>query len=131
MLNKLKEHNIWTIDGTFSITPNDYYQLYTIGFLKENHCYPVVYALLKDKSSTTYKFLFNFIKNKIGTFQPTIVKTDFEFAAFTAFKEVFENCQISGCHFHLGQSIFRKVTTLGPKSVYETDSNVKKFVRSL
>ena len=131
MINLLKTKEIWTIDGTFSITPTKYFQLYTIGFIENNHCFPVVYALLKDKTISTYKFLFNFIKAKMGEFQPKIVKTGFEYAASTAFKECFSTCQVSAYHFHPGQSVIRRINSLGPKTMHETDIMVKKFTRCL
>jgi hypothetical protein len=44
---------------------------------------------------------------------PQVIKSDFENASIGALKECFPNSRISGCAFHLGQSISRKVQKSG------------------
>ena len=66
-----------------------------------------------------------------GSLNPEMIKTDFELGSINAFRNIFPNVRISGCLFHLGQSIQRKVAKMGLKSLYKTDRRVKKFVRFL
>jgi hypothetical protein len=44
---------------------------------------------------------------------------------------LFPNASISGCLFHLGQSIFRKIQKLGLTSVYHSNLTFKKFIKAL
>jgi hypothetical protein len=62
---------------------------------------------------------------------PSTIKTDFEFAAISALQRSLPNAAISGCMFHFGQSIFRKIQSLGLQALYNSDGNVKKFAKSL
>jgi len=52
-------------------------------------------------------------------------------AAINAFKEVFPTVVISGCHFHLSQSIIRKVNELGLIMRYQRDDEFALHVRML
>ena len=60
-----------------------------------------------------------------------IIKTDFELASINAFRNFFPEARLSGCLFHLGQSVQRKVGNYGLKRLYRTDSIVRRFIRSL
>ncbi|KII62716.1 hypothetical protein RF11_12597 [Thelohanellus kitauei] len=67
----------------------------------------------------------------IPTASPNIILTDFESVAMNAFRETFPNTRVSGCYFHLCQSINRKVNELGLKSVYESNQEIKTYIRCL
>ena len=41
--------------------------------------------------------------------EPRIITTDFEKGAINAFQEVVPHVTVSGCHFHISQSVLRKV----------------------
>jgi hypothetical protein len=69
MLHKPRENNVWA-DGTFSVVPDPYYQLYTVSYIKNNHLFPVIFAILKNKLSETYLALFRIIKTFLGDFSP-------------------------------------------------------------
>ena len=55
---------------------------------------------------------------------PEKILLDFESAAINAFTAAFLNAKIFRCHFHLTQSILRKVNEIGVKSDYESDDNL-------
>jgi len=61
--------------------------------------------------------------------EPRVVVTDFEKAAMNAFAEIFTNVTVNGCHFHLCQSVLRKVNELGLKSTYERDAEFALQIR--
>ena len=52
---------------------------------------------------------------------PKFVMVDFEQAAIKAFKEVFPGSQVTGCLFHLSQSINRKINEKGLSSQFRSD----------
>jgi len=55
----LNENPHWFGDGTFSIAPSIYYQLYTINIQVEAFNLPLVYALLSHKDYATYMIIIN------------------------------------------------------------------------
>jgi len=63
--------------------------------------------------------------------QPTNISTDFEKAAIHALEEVFTTAVVTGCHFHLGQSVIRKVNELGLKNTYQRDKDFALKARML
>lgn len=116
----LKESKIWYADGTFKVVPDLFYQLYTIHGEKDGVVYPCVYALLTGKSESIYNRLIRILLEIEPTLDPIHIMLDFEKAAMNAFEENFVAI-ISGCFFHLSQSIFRKIQSEGLTTQYQTD----------
>ena len=52
---------------------------------------------------------------------PKFVIMDFEQAAIKVFKKVFPGRQVTGCLFHLSQSIYRKINEKGLSSQFRSD----------
>jgi hypothetical protein len=63
-LDLLAKNKKWFGDGTFSIVPEIFYQLYTIcvQWNGSQKVIPVVYALMTNKDTESYITLFNFLK---------------------------------------------------------------------
>jgi hypothetical protein len=131
LAQKLVENRVWCVDGTFSVVPQPYMQLYTIGIIKNNHIFPCIFALFKNKKQKTYLKLYSTISSMINNLNPTVIKVDFEFASIQALKRCFPYARISGWQFHLSQSIQRKIKSLGLSSVYNTSTNIKKWTKAL
>lgn len=131
MLNKLNCNNVWAVDGTFQVVPAPYYQLYSICYIKENHVFPAVFGILKNKQKDTYVKFFNILKLLVNINHPLIIKSDFESASISALRESFPMSRISGCQFHLGQSLYRKIQKVGLQSLYAVDNKVKLFTKCL
>lgn len=89
------------MDGTFEYCPKFFLQLFTVHGLCNNHYIPLVFFLLPDKSTKSYKIAFEYLREY---FTPKTVTVDFEIAIHTAIKAVFPNTIVKGCRFHLGQS---------------------------
>lgn len=78
------------------------------------------------RSQAMYRALLNLVVERAATLygidlEPRHVSTDFEKAAINAFLDVFPQTTVSGCHFHLGQAVLRKVNELGLKMTYRSD----------
>lgn len=128
-LDAMMTNTNWFIDGTFKCAPDIYFQVYTIHVFKSGAVIPVVYALLPNKQRTTYVKLFSAI-NGLRRFAPTTIMTDFEMATINVVKATYPTVRVTGCFFHFGQCLFRKVQELGLWSDYQTaDFNI--FVRML
>uniref|UniRef100_A0A915DBI7 MULE transposase domain-containing protein n=1 Tax=Ditylenchus dipsaci TaxID=166011 RepID=A0A915DBI7_9BILA len=107
-INWSAEMKIVYMDGTFSITPHPFAQVYVV--LAERSArvenggkwvFPVLYALLKNKSRPTYVKLFKMIREVWPQFRPASFSVDFELAAIQALQEVFPQSIIAGCFYHL------------------------------
>jgi hypothetical protein len=103
-LQILSECNRWHGDGTFSVVPDGFYQLYVIQGLYNSNMLPCVFALLTGKSEEIYRKLILELKDdalKLSLeFKPSQLTVDFEMAVMGAFKYHFPRIQVSGCFFH-------------------------------
>ena len=78
----LKNNKIWYGDGTFSILPDLFYQVYTINVIERGKNLPMVYVLLPDKKEITYNKMFTMLlKNFTAEQHPIKIYHDFEKAA--------------------------------------------------
>lgn len=111
------------LDGTFSYCAQYFLQLFTIHILQNGHYIPLAFCLLPDKLQTTYECLFNLIKTKCESgnlhLNPKTVVADFEKAIHNAVRAVWQDSQLIGCRFHLGQAWFRKIQKLGLTAEYK------------
>lgn len=132
LLDGLARSSLWLADGTFKVTPSLFFQLYTIHFVFSPGVAPAaVYCLMTSKTEQAYNVVLNRVKQMIPAAAPSKVLVDFERAAMNAFRHNFEQCSVTGCYFHLCQSVLRKVNELGLKTVYETDEELRIKVRCL
>ena len=121
-------------DGTFKITPYGFTQQYTLHAYHDGITYPCVYALLPGMSEEVYdRFLgqlINLLPPTLG--KPISIMTDFELAAMNSFSRHFPWAEISGCYFHLGQAVWRKVQNENLTEKYLQDPEfalrVRKFL---
>ena len=124
---KLAETDHWSMDGTFSSAPSLFLQIYTIHAIinEDNVAFPMIYALLPDKTHHTYVTLLREIQNVAVDnnimLNPAFIIMHFELATINAVRQVFPNCIVKGCLFHLGQSVFRKVQGEGLAVRYAED----------
>uniref|UniRef100_T1IKG6 RING-type domain-containing protein n=1 Tax=Strigamia maritima TaxID=126957 RepID=T1IKG6_STRMM len=105
------------IDGTFKV-PNIFYQLCTIHVLAHNYVFPVVYALMTNKTEEGYQLLFSYVQSLIPGLNQEVFMSDFEKGIQNAARVVFSRARISGCFFHYTQAIWRKVQKLGLTNLY-------------
>ena len=118
-LQILSKWDRWHGDGTFTRVPDGFYQLYVIHGLYKSNIITCVFALLTGKSEDVYKKLLLELKDGAlkNSFElkPTQLTFEFEQAVIGAFKYHFPRTEVSGCFFHFGQSIYRKVVEIGLK----------------
>ncbi|CAF3023510.1 unnamed protein product [Rotaria sp. Silwood2] len=115
----LQHTDEFLVDGTFKVVPEIFYQLYIIHGVYRDHVVPVIYALLRRKNKETYQRLINEILKFAPRWSPRSIMLDFEQACIGAFQASFPAVMLSGCYFHLRQSIHRK---LQHQNRYQTDS---------
>jgi len=64
-------------------------------------------------------------------FTPLSAMADYEEASTLAFQAVFGNVNISGCWFHYGQALVKRMAKIGLKDAYLRDESVTDVVRCL
>ena len=129
----VQREEILYFDGKIYVPPTTYTQMITISFIRNNHVFPIVYALVKDKSLNTYLSIYRTLHHLKGELNPRIIKTDYEKASIRALQAFYPNAIISGCSCHLGQNIMRRLRRLWLNSEYNNrlDTRVKKYTKCL
>ena len=134
-LQLLADSEILFLDGTFKAAPRLYRQLFSIHGLHHGHCLPLVYCLLADKKRESYHALLDHIKRHMAelnlVLNPSKLICDFESGLLPALRCHFPNSRLKGCFFHHTKAIWTKVQDLGLVCQYNSDSNVRKQVRTL
>jgi hypothetical protein len=123
----LGECHTWIMDGTFKVAPKGFVQLYTIhGFGRfENEAVPCASVLMAGKGQDLYETVFQVIRTRIfqrignyGMLRRVLV--DFEIAAHNAIRQIFPGVVVTGCLFHFGQTLIKKMHAEGLKTKYLT-----------
>ncbi|KAL4091429.1 hypothetical protein QTP88_026121 [Uroleucon formosanum] len=93
---------------------------------------PVVFALIPDKTQSSYERLFSAIKTHNIHLNPKTILTDFEQSSSKAFKIQFPNAKQNGCFFYQTQCVWRKIQTIsGMVEKFKADSEFSLQVRYL
>ena len=61
-LNTLADYPNWIADGTFYVSPKQFYQSFSIHAVIDGKCLPLLFALLADKTQDTYVFMLSVLK---------------------------------------------------------------------
>ena len=115
-------------DGTFSMVPKMYKQLYTSHIIVGPRSFPLSFVLSVNRPKELYLEVFKFMKEKIGC-NPSVVITDFEAASRTAIREIWCTCLLKGCLFHYVQSLMRRLGELHLKNEYSHNYEFNAIIR--
>ena len=131
-LELLSTSDDWYCDGTFSVCPEIFFQLYTVHARYQERTIPCIFGLLKNKTRITYERFFNELSNHMQPgYTPTTILFDFELATINAARQVFPNADISGCFFHLSSNIWKKIQSIGLHQRYNVDLEFALHVRMI
>ena len=131
-LERLADAQTFFMDGTFSVAPHPFKQLYTIRVPYKDVSVTAVYAFLPNKRQETYTELFQAIVDRCHAsnhqLQVQTVITDFEDSVLRAVSAVFgRHINHQGCFYHLTQATWRKIQHLGLVPLYNTDDDFRLF----
>ena len=103
--------------GTFAVAPRLFHQLYVVQGKCNGVFLPLAYALLQRKTQTSYEVMLRVLEE--AGCDPSVVIVDFERSVELALHAVFgEHVTIQYCFYHLTQSIWRKIQSLGLTNLY-------------
>ena len=125
----LKKYRLWMADGTFWVTPDLFYQTFTVHACINGVALPLIYALLPNKKSETYLRFANVLKDWCGDEEGCLM-FDFETGILPQFRSVFPDHIIKLCYFHLTQNLQKNVSNKHKKQ-YSNDENFAQAVRLL
>ena len=98
-INLMASCENWFMDGTFSVAPRLFYQVYTIHALKSNKVLPLVYALMTNKTQLNYTRMFEELLRQQPNLNPQTIMMDFEKGAMNAVSTEFCNATVKGRFF--------------------------------
>lgn len=130
-LSYLKDSQHWFMDGTFSVTPSLFAQLYTIHAYVNGRTIPCLYCLLPNKKQATYTLLLAEINKMIYGLNPTSIMIDFEKAMINSINSIFPHAAVKGCFFHLSQNLYRKIQELGLSEKYRQEETFSLQMRMI
>jgi len=111
----LKQATHIYFDAAFKVVPALYYRLFTVFVHYADTAFPVFYALMPRKTQSAYRAIFQKLKGIIPEFAPASVIADFEEASACAVRAVYSDIHVSGCWFHYGRAIVKRLTKIGLK----------------
>ena len=125
-------------DGTFRITPTQWYQTFIISVQVSSGVFvPVCFALLPDKRRESYDAMFTMLKEALESRQlelsATFFMSDFECAIRDSFVMHFPEIEPKGCYFHYSKGIISKVAWNGFKGDYTSKKNLQfsQFIQAI
>jgi hypothetical protein len=94
---------------SLQIVPEIFYQLYVVHAVHRQEVVPEAFCLLRRKNGTTYQQMIEHILRFAPTWNSQNLMLDFGKAASNSFSEKFPQASLSGCYFHLRQSLHRQL----------------------
>lgn len=133
MLQRLATAETLYMDGTFSVCPRVFYQLFTVNIILSGQQFPAVYALLPNKSRETYNRVFTLIKEELQNIniilRPPRILIDFEQALLQSVNLHFPDTDVKGCFFHFSQCLWRWVQNHGHVVLYKENEEFRILVK--
>jgi hypothetical protein len=116
------------MDGTFSVVPLDFSQLYVLLADFEGKPRPLAFILMDSRNYMIYKHIFSFLRDALDL-QPGNIMIDFELAPRKALREVWPKAAINGCNFHFAQALWRKARLLEEMKIVRQNETAKKILK--
>ena len=96
MTSVLESSKFWLGDGTFKLSPKNFYQIYTLHVYVLGTAPACLYALLPNKTEKPCSRLLDALEAFAPDFMPDKVLLDFEIAPFNAFQKYHSGSMLSG-----------------------------------
>lgn len=131
-LGLLQDATTWFMDGTFSTSPVQFAQIFTIRVELGQTSATAAYALLPSKETEVYEecltaILDACLQRNIRP-NPARIVCDYEIGIHNAVKSAIDrNINVQGCFYHLTQSTWRHIQSEGLQGTYRDVAEVRHF----
>ncbi|XP_018497035.1 uncharacterized protein LOC108864966 [Galendromus occidentalis] len=119
------------VDGTFSLSPELFQQVFVVLAERSGFVFPVCYALLPNKSQATHTRMIQLLRTACPHFKPTKVSLDFGIGLINASRTTFLDAETNGCLFHLVKDMKGKLMDLGLIKRYNQDAEFALYPRMI
>ena len=130
-LQCLAESEHFYADGTFKVSPELFFQLYTIHGHQRGNIFPCVFGLLPNKTEATYTRFFREVFGQINEPVVTDILVDFERGAINAIRNASQDIEEKGCFYHLCSNVWKRIQHLGLQQRYNDDQEFSLHLRML
>ena len=124
------------MDGTFRTAPSPYRQYFSIHRKYRNRVICLVNVLMTGQLIGQCRQILQVVKQNVRRisrhrWRLNLVIPDFEQSLFAAVETELPNSRISGCYFHFGHNLWRRVQFLGLARDYRQNRRLKKTIRKV
>jgi hypothetical protein len=135
-LKRLFGNPTWMADGTFSLAPTNFNQIFIISGKIYNRWIPLIYVLMTARTVLQYQTVFNAlisvaIDNSIDVPDAPSLILDFEKASSQAFLSEFPKGIVHRCYFHYRNTILKNLKKKGVYQNYLNDEHFKNMVMTI
>jgi len=107
--------------------------MFTVHGLQNSNYLPLLFFILPNKGIKTYEKAFTHIISECSKlsiiFSPKTVFADFEKAIHLALLKVWSSISLKRCRFHLAQSFWCKIQTIGLSCEYKKNTEIGKYLK--
>ncbi|GFS24297.1 hypothetical protein ElyMa_005154400 [Elysia marginata] len=131
----MKDEGLFSADGTFKSSPEQFYQIYTFIGHRKGHYIPMMFLLLPGASKAIYETAFKLFKETFRSqtgseFLERTLFLDFERAALEGAKSSLPGTALKCCLFHLKKNWYRKIKKCGRSVDYnDEDSSLRQILK--
>ncbi|KAJ3653494.1 hypothetical protein Zmor_012743 [Zophobas morio] len=124
-IEKISDSRIMYVDASFKIdTPEAFkYHLVSVLVWLTDSYYPIMFALINEKSQEIYKMIFSYLHDTLApNLRPVEIVTDYEASLYYSLGEVYLDSHIGGSVFYYTQNLYKKICSLNLSRELETNS---------
>ena len=103
----------YLFDATFRTCPAGFYQAFNVAADIRGQVTLLFTILMTKKAYELYFEALRTIRDEFPQIKPLTATADFESAILKAIAAVFPDCEVTGCQFHSGHAINKKMKTFG------------------
>ena len=122
-------------DGTFKSSPKLFFQLYIIHGVIEEKKFPLVWVLLKNKTTGIYRRMLEVLRRQLRKRNKNLpvkeIICDFELGFKNAVETDFPQVRIRGCYFHFTKALLKRIKEIGLFNSYRDDPLLNAFLRKI
>ena len=124
---KENPHSMVLGDGTFSSSPDQFSQVFSLHLLLDSKAIPFIYSLGESRDTAFYETVFGWLKEngiKIECYMG-----DFEIAPRKALAKIYPDCDQRYCNFHFCQALMKHVSDCALDKFYSKNVIINSIIR--